>query len=510
MENGVRAFFYDYKYYLFPDDITSLKELKNKSEIRAKRLKEEGCMAPDFIYESIEEETVVIDDPKKVFEVYVDLYTREEYDEILGKQVSRVCPGCVYYDDVDDGKLDGHHREISLSGTCYIRNDEKEGYELGDLFDWYWDDVSERLNELAECIDKNNQKKLNKILNENLTKFFFGTEFYGLVYEGKYTLCIVNPWGVPYALMGLHGLMAYAAQTDNSPIKSAGWNVFPYRPAGTYKCGKKVDMQSPSIRLESRDGDESVVPFIISVYHPCAEKMSDKAKSKLLGEVYDGLVSEIGEDAMFRTVCALDFTSDDAGLISLQAACERLKCIYDSIDSPDGDDEEEQGPDVNSKFPPCFEFGARDDISEYALPYRNDIECVISRCSDLSCLTKDVDERERWWTDFASFAYIYVPKQTDDPELPVNVLSWYFSNLNRVPEPIRDPNETRISGVAIGIGDCGNSGYVLDHMIISEKGMFRNLRILAPVLKAYGAKVVVVNKEGTMAYDCDYEFKPVD
>ena len=89
MERGLRAFFYDYRYYLFPDGMT-LEELKAAGKVRVKHLREERCMAPDFIYESIVEETLKIEVPERVFEVEVNLYTGAEYDAILKKHVDRV------------------------------------------------------------------------------------------------------------------------------------------------------------------------------------------------------------------------------------------------------------------------------------------------------------------------------------------------------------------------------------------------------------------------------------
>ena len=61
MEKGLKAFFYEYKYYLFPETCATLSELKSRESVKVKRLKEERCMAPDFIYESIAEEEVVFE-----------------------------------------------------------------------------------------------------------------------------------------------------------------------------------------------------------------------------------------------------------------------------------------------------------------------------------------------------------------------------------------------------------------------------------------------------------------
>ena len=95
MEQGLKAFFYDYKYYLLPDDCADTEDVKKISSGEFRRLKEEKCMAPDFVYEAIETEFLSIEAPERVFSVNVNLYSRQEYDGILAKQVEKRCPGCA-------------------------------------------------------------------------------------------------------------------------------------------------------------------------------------------------------------------------------------------------------------------------------------------------------------------------------------------------------------------------------------------------------------------------------
>lgn len=497
MEKGIRAFFYDYKYYLFPDGVCTLKELKAMSRVDTKRLKEVWCMAPDFVYESIADESVEIESDK-VFEVFVNLYSREEYDAILREQVNRVCPGCEYYEENDDPSLNGHHHEIALNGTCYIRQDKNADYEYSDVFDWFWKDVSEKLNELAECIDKNDQTKLNKILNEQLKGVFFPTEFFGAVIDGKYTLCMTNLCGVPDPLICLHEIMAACANGANSPINKAGWNVLPYRPAGLALCN--YDTDTPIIRIEPLfDGNE--LPVKLSLYHPRADELGEAENFDMIKPAYDALASIVGEPILIRTVPHISSTSDDRNLLSVKDAAKAIKTAYVNV-FKDGEKQD---------FPPRHGYMVGDvDLSAVALPFRQHLVEGQSKCLELSCLTKESEKAEDWWKSFASFAYIVVPLQMDDPEYPMSVLNWYIAHTDRIPEPMRNPQESRLVGTTIGIGYCGEDGYVVDNMIISEKAFFRKLKALAPVLKAYRAKVVIVNYDGIAAYDCDYEFAPID
>lgn len=84
MEKGVKAVFYKYKYYIFPDGV-DITQVADGTVINAKRLKEERCMAPDFIYESIVEESVEVESARLLFPVTVNLYTSKEYDAILSE-----------------------------------------------------------------------------------------------------------------------------------------------------------------------------------------------------------------------------------------------------------------------------------------------------------------------------------------------------------------------------------------------------------------------------------------
>ena len=88
---------------------------------------------------------------------------------------------------------------------------------------------------------------------------------------------------------------------------------------------------------------------------------------------------------------------------------------------------------------------------------------------------------------------------------------WYLSNTDRIPEPIRAPEEDEAEcATGIGAADCGERGILVDELVTDEKRFFRTLRILAPVLQAYHVKVVVVNGDGVSVYECGYDFTLVD
>lgn len=112
----------------------------------------------------------MIRDRRKVFPVTVNLYTQEEYDALLSKQVQRLCPGCLRYSE-EGGSLEGHHREISLAGACYSRMDAREEPSFSACAGLFWDFVAENVNRLAAWTDKGRAEG-NQPLSERRTHPF--------------------------------------------------------------------------------------------------------------------------------------------------------------------------------------------------------------------------------------------------------------------------------------------------------------------------------------------------
>lgn len=488
MESDLKAFFYDYKYYLFPNDCATLSEVKRKGKFVAKRLLEERCMAPDFIYESIREEDVEIEAESRVFEVSVSLYSAQEYDEILTRHVHRVCPGCENYTDDGRPELSGMHREISLKGTCYVREDSGEAWDLATCVDYFWFHIGSKLNDLAVCIDRNDQKKLNRILNTELKKIFLPFDFYGTVIDGHYTLCFCD-WGYSPVMLSVFAMMAQCASVQKA-FTEAGWQVLPYRPKGSFRC-EAFDGEGVLGRLE-----ETPAGYTVVLYQ--GKAISENTEKKRVRSAYEYFVSALGEDVVLSVIDGYDFSGDKQGMIPLSHI---VRTLSERLGQSDGGE---------VSFPPTVYYGMNGDAAQYMLPFRERLVEVSTSCMPLSQLSTDASEEEKWWLRLVSYAYLYIPRRVDDENYPAETLLWYIGNMRLVPEPIRSPEETRVSACGIGFGFCEENGYVIDNMVFREKGFFRTLRILAPVLKAYKAKVVVVNESGLMAYDCDYEFTPID
>lgn len=507
MEQNVRAFFYDYKYYLFPESCQTLADLKKLTRVYARRLKEEGCMAPNFTYESIIDETVEIEDPNRLFEQSVNLYSQAEYDEILAKQVNARCISCSRFVQ-DDKPLDltGHHREMALNGVCYEKEEKDDYWSFSTCADVFWYRVSKQLGTLAALISKGDQKKLNKILNAELNRFYYPIEFYGAKEAGKYHLYLSisekNRTGIV-----ISNFLAAVACTDGNEMKEAGWTVHPYIPAHVRKYKYKEKDFTLSYGT-AENGNPNLLA--VYIYHPKAEKLPEKKANKLMSHVAKSLSYELGEDVFMSVVYSLAITSEKRTFATMSEICDKFREKYRDAQAENNGS---RAPEENADdfLPPFFYAKSEEDENvDSILPYRKEIAEGMTIVPEVAFVDREILKEKQWWMDFASFIYLYIPRNIDGVENAFQTLGWYIQNSKLVPEPLRNPNDTGLSGLSIGLGVCAEKGFVFDNLIFDEKRFFRTLRILAPVLRSYDAKMVVVNEGGVMAYSCDYDFTPLD
>lgn len=497
MEETRQAFFVDYKYYLLPDDCFSVEDVKRKTVFKAKRLKEERCMAPDFIYESVVEEEVFLESGDRVFPVEVTLRSSAEYDEILAKRVDRTCHGCANYTDDGTSDLDGHHREMSLDGTCYLRREEEEEWSLSLCTMVFWYNVSQKLDELAECIDKNNQKKLNAILSKELSNFCPPFEFYGLVYEGKYTLCISCNY-MP-SMQSVVAMFAQTANGEGSEMKQAGWQVLAGKTKGL--CPYRGKLKESSM-VASVSAAEQPNRLILSVYSEKADTMSQKKRDAFVSDVVDYLIAALGEDVFTGVVSEVELTSD-------AEQSGRLGDVVKAFEEKERMVREEMG-DFPYPMPVFYSVNREEGEIPRMLPYKEKIEEGSTTAPEASFLFREEYEEEKpFWLKLFGYAYLYIPKEANGVGNAMEALSWYLFNTEQIPQPLRDPEDPLVSSMRCGLA-FSEDGFFIEFLVFDEKRFFRLLRILAPVLSAYRAKVVVVNDESVMAYDCGYTFEPID
>ena len=473
MEKQVAAFFYNYQYYLFPEEAPTLAELKRHTHVRVMRLAEQNCMAPDFVYESIFEEELTIDDAAHLFEVRVNLYSSEEYDALLRQQVERVCPGCERFGG-DSRDLAGHHREISLSGLCY----EREGAEDGWTF--------------AQCGD---QKNLNRILNRGLANFCFPMRFYGGVEEGQYTLLFCPD--VDHAPIALEviAFLAYVGGAENGPMAEAGWRVYPFRKKGVYRDEGKRKFEGSLLLLVP---SEIPMRAELLLYHPKADSLKEPTRKKILNELHAALSARIGEEKVFATVFQYGFTTDSADMVPLDEVMSQLESRYF----------EEYGEE--SVFPAPVGYG-KEAAGDEELPFREQITDGVTSCPDFSFMDRTALKDPPPILPLVAFAYLYVPRPMYGVERAFETLTYYTANAKSlIPSPILLADDDEYGAAGIGMADCGGEAFIVDYVVTSEKKFFRNLRCLAPLLMHYGAKLVFLGAEGMMVYDCGFEFTPID
>ena len=492
MERGLRAFFYDYRYYLFPDGMTP-EELKAAGKVRVKHLREERCMAPDFIYESIVEETLKIEVPERVFEVEVNLYTGAEYDAILKKHVDRVCPGCERYEDDGTDNLDGHHEEMSLDGVCYLRNGEDEPWSFGYCTFVFWLRVADKLNELAACIDADDQEKLNSLINEELEHFYLPLKFYGTVRGGRYCLYLRGDWRNSPSAYATERYLAECGALATSPLVAAGWRVEYLLPEGVVKHKSAYDERCMG-RVEMTEAGTTVY-----LYVPEGEDSTARAN-----DVFECMAEDVGEYAALCAFAWVEPTASRVGMLPRKKFARQLKAAADAfLAAMDAEDEHAL------ISPYATGYGYDGGADEKQLPYREKLAEGFTQAPDIALIDRDVldgaKEELPWWLRVYAFGYLYFPTVHAGEDL-VPVIAWYLGNLRDA--PLYEQEENGMTAVNLGFGYGAERGFFLDMMVMDEKRFLRMLRMLAPMLQAYGAKAVIVNEHGAVAYECGYDFLP--
>lgn len=507
MEKGVKAVFYKYKYYVFPDGI-DITQVADGTVINAKRLKEERCMAPDFIYESIEEESVEIESARLLFPVTVNLYTGKEYDAILSEQVDRVCHGCSRFDDNGDESLDGHHREISLSGVCYEKetDDAKPTYALRTY--WFLSAIADNIDAIKKCIDTRNEKKLNKICNK-FDWIPLPYKFYGDKSDGKYRL-FWRSFGADDLDRNVQYFTAKAAASEASPIKDKDFEIIPYIPKGA-----DVDLGKFNETAAVFSVSETRVTNILSVHVYSKKRLDEQKYDKLLCAVHNNICKRAGEDFAMRTIAGYNVIYDAPDkLLTLEQLLNVLK-VNDVAGS-------------ESRYPESLPVWW--EKQENALYGRRNFEGVTS-CYDLTALAADsslVSEKDFYGC--LAYAYLFIPATFENYDKIGEAVANYFANAEEIPEPVILKEVDLGCFVHIGAGMCTrdsvreeedcdeaaivrhneNEGLALDFLVTDENAFFRFIKILAPVLRFYNARLVVVNNSGVNEYCCGYEITPVD
>jgi len=512
MEKNMRAFFYHYRYYLFPDDCPSLDDLKQRGTVNCKRLKEENCMAPDFIYESIYDELLLIDAPDHLFEVSVNLYSAKEYDAILLERVKRTCPGCERFsteEGAEEIPLDGHHRELPLNGPCYERTESGRirGLFAGAAAE-FWDEIAKHLNEFAECIDNKEQMRMRDILSDIMDEYFFiPHSLYGTVIGEHYCLCFDTTCGQDEVIDLICSYLAQVANSPISPIAQAGWYVIPYCPAGVLPL-PEGDRYPQQAKVVSITPSEIPFRFYVTLYSVRGESLSDKGKQHAVIRFFHNLIFFAGGDVANVCIADFAFSNDRSHMVTVEEAARQMAEAYHDYVGNDFPADADTLPERD--FPMPITYASREENAIHALPFREQILEGVTTCGKLSFLSRE-EEQDNGWMFLFSFAYLFFPRESafgdDVSASDLDAVMWCLSHPEEVPTPLRDPLDSSLGMIRIGMALSLN-GLSLDFAVANEDKMFRALRMLAPALRHCGAKVVLVNLNGITTYECGYEFIP--
>lgn len=174
MAKKTDAFFYNARYYLFPEGCSDVAELLEKygngEAFYTKELVEKKCMAPYFVTDYIKDKKIKLSKKKHVYPCEVELLSMQEYNVRLRKLVCEHCVGCPGYTPIDenDSSLEGHHEELTLDDVCFFRQTQ-ENWTADHLQIDVW---------MNECVRAFGKLDLEKLIDdgkiEDATSAFFG------------------------------------------------------------------------------------------------------------------------------------------------------------------------------------------------------------------------------------------------------------------------------------------------------------------------------------------------
>lgn len=496
MEKELKAFFYEYKYYLLPEECGSVEDLKKQKTWEVKRLKEELCMAPNFVYESMETEFLTIEDFSLVFPAEANLYPCEEYDEILRKQVDCVCPKCVRYTDDGDPSLNGHHREISLDGVCYLRETEDERWSFAYCAEVFWYRIAKRTEELLKYIEKNKQEKIEKLFSEELEHFFLPNDVYaGYDENGPCIAFYANDYGCFPGIRLILKELADVANAEGSPMKEEGWTVYPYLPKGMAPVCKKPDyvQNPPRLFMRIEEGTDEVN---VRFYEPKLNRVKEKTAMQMSEAAYQYICYCVGEDVLLggcSTYQRVGGIPEDMQEVTPE---ELEKALLTSAEIEDR----------GVPFPAPMFMGEYDEEPEM-LPFKQNLQFAMTVCPEYSPEKKN-ENMEGGNTIFESFgivyAYLYMPKGNSEADFEerMNAFHWYLEHIDEYPEPIGDGE--KVNYMKHAGRTFAKEGICEDLMVFDEKAFFRWMRHLTPVLQGLNVKIVTVKRNGTVVYDPGY------
>lgn len=476
-----KGLFYEFEYYLLPDDVSSVAELEAKYGHRAfetVRYEQKTCMAPYVTDESGRIETLSVSDYSLAFDAPLYVLPQKEYDAKLRENIAKTCPSCHYYTDDGNEDLSGHYDEISYDNVCYR-------HSIGGEFPYFaraaffWEKFAASREKLEKLLDKGKIKAAKKLFETIKAGAVISDSF--LFKRGDiYTVCFVG------AREDVYSVMVDAVLQCKGEEVPGTWEFYPYLKKGVYTYNKKesgFDMKKtpPLFSVTEDDG-------WIRLHFAAPEKYSKKRAWLYKEAAYLYLCELMGEDLLLFFTNERGDAEKGEPLISADAVCRMFESrVTDEI--------KEQYPE--SLYRPLARLeGANAPGKD--LPFRADTQYFATVAPSISMPALS-GEKELVHEEYGfTYGYLYVggldfDNDAEGTEKKMKALMHYLTE---------GKNKNVVSAASMG-STYYTSGVSLEFLMLDGHSLYEKFRLLSPVLKKMGAKLVVLKCGQPLVYDCE-------
>ena len=477
-----KGLFYEFEYYLLPDDVSSVAELEEKYGHRAfetVRYEQKTCMAPYVTGESERIETISVSDYSLAFDATLFVLPQKEYDAKLRENIAKTCPSCHYYTDDGDEDISTHYDEISYDNVCYRHSIDGE-FPYFARAAFFWEKFAAARGKLEKLLDKGKVKAAKKLFETIKAGAVISDSF--LFKKGDvYTVCFVGAREDVYSVMVDAVLQC---RTDDIPDT---WEFYPYLKKGVFTYNKKetgFDMKKtpPLFSVKEEDG-------WFRLHFAAPERYSKKRAWMYKEAAYLYLCEQMGEDLMLFFTNERGDAEKGEPLISAEAVCRMFESrVTDEI--------KEQYPE--SLYRPIARMDGQNAPGK-DLPFRGDTQYFTTAAPSISIPALSGEQSLLHEEYGFTFGYLYVggldfDNDTENAEKVMATLAHYMSGGKK---------KNSVSAASTG-ATYYTSGFSLEFLMLDGHSLYEKFRLLAPVLKKFGARLVVLKGGRPLVYDCEY------
>lgn len=476
-----KGLFYEFEYYLLPDDVSSVAELEEKYGHRAfetVRYEQKTCMAPYVTGESERIETISVSDYSLAFDATLFVLPQKEYDAKLRENIAKTCPSCHYYTDDGDEDISTHYDEISYDNVCYRHSIDGE-FPYFARAAFFWEKFAAARGKLEKLLDKGKVKAAKKLFETIKAGAVISDSF--LFKKGDvYTVCFVGAREDVYSVMVDAVLQC---RTDDIPDT---WEFYPYLKKGVFTYNKKetgFDMKKtpPLFSVKEEDG-------WFRLHFAAPERYSKKRAWMYKEAAYLYLCEQMGEDLMLFFTNERGDAEKGEPLISAEAVCRMFESrVTDEI--------KEQYPE--SLYRPIARMDGQNAPGK-DLPFRGDTQYFTTAAPSISIPSLSGEQSLLHEEYGFTFGYLYVgglnfDNDTENAEKVMATLAHYMSGGKK---------KNSVSAASTG-ATYYTSGFSLEFLMLDGHSLYEKFRLLAPVLKKFGARLVVLKGGRPLVYDCE-------